>query len=198
MFILRYSKASPYARKVRIAADICGLTNLISIKETDTKDPTNRLRDENPLGKIPVLILEDGTALYDSRVIIDYLDVYSGGGKLIPQDTSRKFEALKYQSLADGINDAALIIRHEIAVRRAELRDDEFILYQQEKIDRALNALVKSPPQGPLNIGHIAVACALGYLDLRFEGKWRYTSPSLVDWLADFSTATPSFKETAL
>ena len=198
MFVLRYSKASPYARKVRIAADVCGLSNLISIKETDTKDPANRLRDENPLGKIPVLILEDGAALYDSRVIIEYLDVYSGGGKLIPHDIKRKFVALKYQSLADGINDAALVIRHEIAVRRSELRDDEFILYQQEKIGRSLKALVQSPPQGPLDIGHIAVACALGYLDLRFEGKWRHIAPSLVDWLADFSTKTPSFNETAL
>ncbi|NBS34757.1 MAG: glutathione S-transferase family protein [Methylocystaceae bacterium] len=198
MFILRYSKASPYARKVRIAADVCGLSNLVSIKETDTKDPTNHLRDENPLGKIPVLILEDGTALYDSRVIIDYLDDYSGGGRLIPQDAKRKFEALKNQSLGDGINDAALIIRHEIAVRRPELRDDDFILYQQEKIDRALKALVKSPPQGPLDIGHISVACALGYLDLRFEGNWRKASPSLVDWLAAFSIEAPSFKETAL
>lgn len=143
MFILRYSKASPYARKVRIAADVCGLSNLISIKETDTKDPTNLLRVENPLGKIPVLILEDGTTLYDSRVIIDYLDDYSGGGRLIPQEMKRKFEALKYQSLADGINDAALIIRHEIAVRRTELRDNDFILYQQEKIDRALKGACK-------------------------------------------------------
>jgi len=198
MFVLRYSKASPYARKVRIAGDICGLSDLISIKDTDTKDPNNRLRDENPLGKIPVLILENGTVLYDSRVIIDYLDCYSGGGKLIPQDAHLKFEALKYQSLADGLNDAALIIRHEIAVRRPQLRDDEFIFYQQEKIDRSIRVLNKLPPQGPSNIGHIAVACARGYLDLRFEGNWRYSSPAPVDWLEAFSAKTPSFRETAL
>jgi len=195
MMILRYSAASPYARKVRIAADILGLASRIEIVAANTGDPDDPLRIQNPLGKIPTLILEDGTSLYDSRVIADYLD-HIGGGKLIPADPSRRFDVLRLQALGDGINDAALLIRYELASRPPELRHPATIELQQGKIDRALAALEAKPPTGPVDIGQIAVACALGYLDLRFEGAWRAGRKNLVAWLDRFEKETPAFVAT--
>jgi glutathione S-transferase len=195
MMILRYSAASPYARKIRIAAELLGLSSRIEVVAASTTDPNDSLRQQNPLGKIPTLLLEDGTALYDSRVIVDYLD-YLGGHQLIPADPLRRFDVLRLQALGDGINDAALLIRYETATRPAALRDQEAIDLQQGKIDRALAVLEAAPPEGAVNVGQIAVACALGYLDLRFEGAWRATHPKLVAWLSDFETNTPAFEAT--
>jgi glutathione S-transferase len=195
MMTLRYSAASPYARKIRIAADLLGLEDRIEVVAASTADPNDTLRTQNPLGKIPTLILEDGSALYDSRVIADYLD-HLGGGKLIPADPERRFDVLRLQALGDGINDAALLIRYETATRRPELRDPEAIALQQGKIDRALATLDSAPPSGATDIGQIAVACALGYLDLRFEGAWRAQHPRLAAWLADFEAKVPAFAAT--
>jgi glutathione S-transferase len=196
MMILRYSAASPYARKIRIAADLLGLSERIDIVPASTVDPADTLRSQNPLGKIPTLVLEDGSALYDSRVIAEYLDHLAGGGKLIPSDPLRRFAALRLQALGDGINDAALLVRYETATRRPELRDHDAIALQQGKIDRALAVLEATPPTGAADIGQIAVACALGYLDLRFDGEWRATHPRLVAWLADFAGSAPAFEAT--
>ncbi len=196
MMILRYSAASPYARKVRIGADLLGLAARIEVVAAGTGDPADSLRRQNPLGKIPTLVLEDGSSLYDSRVIAEYLDHLAGGGKLIPADPARRFAALRLQALGDGINDAALLIRYETATRLPELRDQDAIDLQQGKIDRALAALDAAPPTGPADIGQIAVACALGYLDLRFAGVWRAAHPRLADWLADFAARVPAFEAT--
>lgn len=195
MMILRHSAASPYGRKICIAAELLGLGDRITIQPASTADPHDPLRQQNPLGKIPTLILEDGATLYDSRVIAEYLD-HLGGGKLIPADPARRFDVLRLQALADGINDAALLIRHETATRARALRDPQAIELQQGKIDRALSVLEAAPPAGPVDIGQIALACALGYLDLRFEGAWRANHPKLVVWLADFESKTPAFAAT--
>ena len=196
MMILRYSPASPYARKIRIAAELLGLSERIRIETASTVDPDDSLRAQNPLGKIPTLILEDGSALYDSRVIADYLDFLSGGGRLVPADPEKRFAAQRLQALGDGVNDAALLIRYESATRSAALRDPVAIALQHGKIDRALATLESAPPAGPPDIGHIAVACALGYLDLRFEGAWRSAHPRLVAWLDDFAAKTPAYEAT--
>jgi glutathione S-transferase len=195
MMILRYSAASPYARKIRIAAELLGLASQIEVVPANTADPGDPLRQQNPLGKIPTLILADGTSLYDSRVIADYLD-HLGGGKLIPADPTRRFNVLRLQALGDGINDAALLIRYENASRPPELRHLATIDLQQGKIDRALDALEAAAPSGPVDIGQIAVACALGYLDLRFDGAWRAGRPKLVAWLHRFERETPAFAAT--
>jgi glutathione S-transferase len=197
MLVLRYSSASPYARKLRIAAEILGLTNRIELQGADTSDPSDSLRVQNPLGKIPTLILESGSTLYDSRVIAEYLDHLAGGGKLFPAEPARRFEALKLQALGDGINDAALLIRYEIAVRPEALRHAETIALQTGKIDRALAQLEATPPAGEIHIGHIALACALGYQDLRFGGAWRTSHPRLVAWIDEFAHNVPSFNATA-
>jgi len=196
MLTLRYSLASPYARKIRIAADILGLTDRLEIAGVDLADPADSIRVQNPLGKIPALVLEDGSSLYDSRVIAEYLDHLAGGNKLFPADPARRFAALRLQALGDGICDAALLVRYELASRPEAARYEAFIELQQGKIDRALKALEAAPPQGAVDIGHIALAAALGYLDLRFEGAWRAGHPRLVAWLDAFAKNTPSFETT--
>src|SRR3982751_5426926 len=106
MWTLKSAPASPFGRKVRIAAAQCALDARIELVLTDTNDPADVLRRENPLGKIPTLLLEDGTALYDSRVIVEFLDAEAGGGVIIPEDGGR-FPALTMQALADGLMDAS-------------------------------------------------------------------------------------------
>jgi hypothetical protein len=104
--------------------------------------------------------------------------------------------ALRLQALGDGINDAALLIRYESFSRPEALRYDEAIALHQGKIDRALGALDAAPPAGAVDIGHIAVACALGYLDLRFAGAWRGEHQRLVAWLEKFARDIPAFEAT--
>lgn len=193
---LRYSPASPYARKIRLAAAVVGLEDRIAITPADTADPNDSLRKQNPLGKIPTLLLDDGQSLYDSRVIAEYLDAMAGGGRLFPADPARRFAALRLQALGDGICDAALLIRIETFSRPEALRWPEAVALQQGKIDRALEALEAAPPAGDIDIGHLAVACALGYLDLRFDGAWRNVCPKLAAWLTSLEAKVPAFGAT--
>jgi glutathione S-transferase len=196
MLVLRSSPASPFGRKVKLAALELGLMDRIEIVAADTTDPTEILRQQNPLGKIPTLVLEDGTTLFDSRVIVDYLDHLSGG-KLIPAGEAR-FTQLRLQALADGICDAALLKVYEGRFRPEEGRNTNWVAHQDGKVARGLEALEAAPPafaERP-RIGEIALACALGYLDLRFEGQWRADHPKLVAWLDDFAARVPAFEET--
>jgi glutathione S-transferase len=195
MPILRYSAASPYARKARLVAELCGFGASLTLEGADTTDPADSLRGQNPLGKVPTLILDSGETIYDSRVICDYFDSLAGGGKVIPVEPAARIAALTLQSLGDGVNDAALLIRYEVT-RPEHLRDPNWIALQQGKINRALAALNARPPAFPVTIGHVAVACALGYLDYRFGGEWRATCPALVAWLDAFSREVPAFEAT--
>lgn len=196
MIKLRSSPPSPFGRKVKIAAALLGLTERIEIVVADTNDAGDSLRAENPLGKIPCLILEDGGSVFDSRVIVEFLDDMAGGGKLIPASGPARFKALTLQALADGIMDAAILLVCEQRFREEPMRSAKWVGHQQGKIDRALAVLEAAPPQGAVDIGHIAVACALGYLDLRFAGAWRAAHPRLVAWLAAFASAVPAFATT--
>jgi glutathione S-transferase len=196
MPILRYSSASPYARKVRIVAELCGFGKDVELVNASASDPEDSLREQNPLGKIPVLVFANGDTLYDSRVICEYFDALAGGGRVFPADTAARFEALRQQALGDGINDAALLIRYEQTARPEPLRDPQWIALQAGKVERGLADLERRPPAGPPTIGHIAVACALGYQDLRFGGAWRETHKGLVAWLDEFSKAIPAFETT--
>jgi len=117
MLTLRTSPASPFGRKVRIAAAELGLEGRIAIERADTGDPADSLRRQNPLGKIPVLLLEDGQAIFDSRVIVEYLDGLAGGGRLIPAELAPRICALTLQSLADGVADAAILQVYESRMR---------------------------------------------------------------------------------
>jgi glutathione S-transferase len=145
MLILRSSPASPFGRKVKIAALELGLMDRIEIVAADTNDPAEPLRRQNPLGKIPTLVLEDGTTLFDSRVIVDYLDHIAGGGRLIPTGDER-FAQLRLQALADGLCDAALLQVYEIRFRPEEGRNAAWVANQAGKVERALAALEAAPP----------------------------------------------------
>ncbi|MFY9968276.1 MAG: glutathione S-transferase family protein [Roseiarcus sp.] len=196
MLVLRSAAASPFARKVRIVASALVLDDRIEILAADTSDPEDSLRRENPLGKIPALILENGETVFDSAVIVEYLDWLAGGGKVIPSEPQGRFRTLTRQSLADGICDAAVLLRYENLWREPPQRSAKWIAYQNEKIARALAAFEAEPPEELSDAGTIALACALGYLDARFEGAWRADHPRLVAWLDVFSDATPSFEAT--
>ena len=197
MLILRSSPPSPFGRKVKIAAALAGLSDRIKVENADTMDPNEALRTQNPLGKIPTLMLENGEALYDSRVIVEFLDALAGGGRLIPAGWGR-FEALRMQSLADGVLDAAILRVYEARWRAEERHEPQWLNHQTGKIDRALTffeATHAAPPRRH-HIGHVALACALGYLDLRFAGGWREGHPGLVAWVADFEARVPAFAHT--
>ncbi len=198
MLVLRASPSSPFVRKVRMAIDQVGMTDKVKIDPSDTMDANDSVRSQNPLGKIPTLILEDGTAIYDSRVIIEYLDELSGGGNIIPASGKERLLAMRMQALGDGIMDAGVLQIYEKRWRPEDKRVDKWVDHQSGKVARAFDALEKDPPAfGPmLHVGHIAVAAALGYFDFRFEGQWRAKHPKLVQWLDEFAKKVPSFGAT--
>ena len=197
MLVLRSSPASPFGRKVKLSASILGLSDRVQIVDADTMNPEDSIRQQNPLGKIPALILENGEALYDSRVIVEYLDHLAGGGRIIPNGAER-FVALRDQALADGIMDAALLQVYEGRFRPEDRHEPKWVSHQADKVRRGLDyaeAHLSETGQN-LHIGQIALACALGYLDLRFGGRWRESYPKLVAWLADFESRVPAFAKT--
>jgi glutathione S-transferase len=197
MLVLRSSAASPYGRKVKIAAALLGLKDRISIVMADTQDPADSLRTENPLGKIPALILDDGTVLFDSRVIVDYLDFMAGGDRIIPPAPAR-FDTLRLQALADGIIDAAILRVYEGRFRAPEKHEPKWLEHQTGKVERALASIEAKPLPSITStpdIGTIALACALGYLDFRAP-DWRAGHPVLAEWVDDFERAVPAFAET--
>ncbi len=198
MLILRSSPPSPFGRKIKIAASILGLTDRIKIEMTDTNDPSDSIRKQNPLGKIPALILEDGSVLFDSPVILEYLDALAGGGKIIPREGNARWDVLRLHAIADGIMDAGILLVYEKRFRPEEHWVAKWTDYQAEKITRALDVLEAAPPALGVtpNMGQIGLACALGYLDLRFEGKWRAKYPKLVAWLDGFAAKVPAFEKT--
>ena len=200
MMILRSSPASPFARKVRIAGSLLGLASEIEVQATNPDDPADSLRVQNPIGKIPVLILEDGTAYYDSRVIVEYLDYRAGGGRIIPREAPARFEALRLQALCDGILDACLLLVYEGRYRPADKQVQSWIDRQTDKVTRGLKALEAVPPKltSVPDVGQIALACLLGYRDLRFGGTWRMEYPKLLAWHDKFAAQVPAFGETKI
>lgn len=202
MLVLLSSPASPFGRKVKIAASVLGLLDDIKVENTNTNDPEDNLRRQNPLGKIPALILKDGSTLYDSRVIIEYLDHLAGGNRIIPEGEAR-FAALRNQAMADGMMDAGILQVYEKRFRPAEYRYPDWLAYQAQKVERTLKTLEDTLPPAvrapeDLDIGSIALACALGYLDLRFNGDWRAACPRLASWMDDVEQAVPIFAKTKL
>jgi glutathione S-transferase len=198
MMILRFSPSSPFVRKVRIAIALLGFDKDVTIERADTTDPNDSLRKTNPLGKIPVLVIEDGSAVYDSRVILDYLDDRAGGGKIVPRDSAARLAALRLQALADGILDASILAVYEGRYRKAEMHEPRWLELQAGKVSRGLGFVEAAPPPiDPMpNVGQIALACALGYRDFRFGGSWRSEHPRLVAWLDNFAARVPAFAAT--
>ncbi|WP_417837049.1 glutathione S-transferase N-terminal domain-containing protein [Thalassospira tepidiphila] len=196
--ILRTSGPSPFGRKVKIVAKMLGIYDQLTVEMADTSNPEDTLRSQNPLGKIPILILDDGRKIFDSRVICEYLDAQVDGTSLHPTESNARWEALTLQSLGDGIIDASILQVYETRLRPEDKRHEDWLSYQSDKVKRSLDHLSKNAPslEGDLTIGHVAIACALGYLDLRFDGKWREIYPGLVTWLDAFRARVPAFDAT--
>jgi glutathione S-transferase len=195
--LLRSAPASPFARKVRMAILHLGFADKVEIVAADTSNPDDRLRRENPLGKLPVLVTEDGRAVYDSPVILEYLDHRAGGGIIIPDGWPARLDSLTMHAMCDGIMDASLLIVYEARHRPPAIHHQPWIDYQRAKVVRGLTALAKSPPDpARFDVGTIAAACALGYLDLRRQVVWRSEFSALVPWLDAFRANHPEFDAT--
>jgi glutathione S-transferase len=196
-WVLRSTLTSPFGRKVRMAAAVLGLTDRYRLVPADTLDETDTLRQQNPLGKLPCLLLEDGTALYDSRVIVEFLQDEAGADRLVPKSGLARYTTLTRATLADGITDAALLMVYEGRFRDPATHSERWLAHQRGKIMRALTVLEKAPPDPALtDVATIALACALGYLDWRKPVEWRPAHPRLAQWLADFAAAEPAFHAT--
>jgi glutathione S-transferase len=145
-----------------------------------------------------VLILDDGGTLFDSRVILEYLDHLAGGGKIVPKEPRARFDALRLQALADGIMDASILIVYEGRYRPAEKHETKWLELQNGKIERGLAAIEAAPPgiDAIPDVGQISLACALGYREFRFPGTVRKSCPRLSAWLDTFASRVPAFEAT--
>jgi len=197
MMRLYYSQTSPYARKIRMVITEKSLENKIEQTLCNPFDDPEQLRIGNPLGKVPTLILEDETALYDSRVIADYLDAQSPHPALIPPSGPKRWEVLRQQALGDGIIDAAVALVME--TRRPDTQQStHWKTRWQSAIDRALLAMEPDSAgfDETLDLGQISFGCALGYLDFRLPSiDWRASAPNTANWYAGFAKR-PSMKAT--
>ena len=195
------SLTSPYVRKVRIVLDEKGISH--EFTNDPPFSPDTRVAQVNPLGKVPVLIMDDGFILYDSRIIVEYLDDLgsSGSSRLIPATGPQRLRVKRWEALADGIIDACVAIYLE-RKRPESQQSQEWIERQQKKIDQGLQAAASELRDKPwcegesMTLADIALGCAFGYLDTRFPAvKWRDTYPNLVR-LADKLAERQSFKTT--
>ena len=191
--------ASPYSRKVRIVLAEKKIEYDLIIDSPG--DPATRVPAYNPLGKVPVLVLDDETTLFDSRVIVEYLENASPVGRLIPDDTRARTQTRRWEALADGCTDAANAVVVEKR-RAADKQSAEWIARQQDKIERALKAMADDLGSRAwcggdhYNLADIAVGCALGYLDLRLSDiNWRKEYPNLAK-LAEKLDKRASFVDT--
>ena len=200
MLKLIASPTSPYVRKVRIA--LAEKKIEYQMVESIPYDPGNPVHTWSPLGKVPVLVLDDGTNLYDSRVIVEYIDSVSPVSRLIPEPNRQRIEVRRWEALADGICDAALAIVLE-SRRPAKQQSKDWIERQRQKVDAGVAELARELEEKAwcdgesYTLADIATGCALGYLDLRYPDlDWRRDYPNLAR-LAEKLAKRPSFQETA-
>ena len=181
---LYYSATSPYVRKVVACALACGLSDQITRIETNPHVSPPDLLAANPLSRVPCLVTEDGLALFDSPVICEYLDAV-GAGSLFPPPGPARWRALRFQAIGDGIMDAAVARRLDMG-RPQEAARDAAMARSRDAVTRTLDLLQSDPPANHLDIGAITVACALGYLDLRFApDAWREGRGKLAQWYGE-------------
>jgi len=194
------SLTSPYVRKVRIVMAEKRIDCQLELE--DVWAPDSRIQDFNPLGKVPCLIMEDGGAVFDSRVIVEYLDTMTPIGKLIPGPGRERAEVRTWEALADGILDAAILARLETSQRPPEQQSQKWLDRQMGKVHSGLKAMSHGLNDKPwcnsnaYTLADIAAGCALGYLDFRFPGiNWRGEYPNLAK-LYDKLAARQSFIDT--
>ena len=179
-----------------MAASVCG----IALDETvvDTASEPDEVTAVNPLGKIPALVLDDGRALYDSPVICEYFDRLSGN-RILPQTSAEWLAAKRLEALADGVLDAAILVLYEDSYRPDEKRHQPWVDRQWRRARRGLIAIeaeVGDVPALP-TVGHLAVAAMLGWLDLRFAGRWDADRAGLRSWKDSFFSAFPQLDAVA-
>lgn len=190
MATILYSPPSPYSAKVRMAAAWCGIDAEARI--VNAADQPAELLAANPLGKIPVLITDEGDGVFDSRAITQHLNRVSGGA-LFPRKADRRLQAERLEALADGINDCLLAHVYERRARPEEKVHQPWLDKQWSKAMRALDLLEASPPKlvKKADGGVIALRATLGYLALRFEGQWERGRPRLRRWVKRFDERFP-------
>jgi glutathione S-transferase len=191
---LHWSPRSPFVRKVMIAAHEMGLSerfDRVRSVAAATK-PHIELMKDNPLSKIPTMVMDDGSPLFDSRVICEYLDTLHGGPRLFPANLAERFVALRRQALGDGMLDLLILWRGE---RERQHPSEVLISSWTVRTDACLAVLEREADAiaaSPFSIGHVAVGCALGYMDFRFAMfPWREKHPKIAAWHAAFN-ARPS------
>lgn len=196
------SLTSPYVRKVRIVMAEKRLDYQLELEDVWNSD---RIMASNPLGKVPCLVMEGGEAVFDSRVIVEYVDTLSPVGRLIPERGRERAEVRTWEALADGVLDASILARLERtwAGRREGERSQKWVDRQLARVDAALAAMSKGLGDKPFcsgihfSLSDIAVGCALGYLDFRFQDiGWRESHPNLAR-LYEKLAQRPSFIDTA-
>ncbi len=194
---LYYSPTSPYVRKVTMMAMETGLDDQIERIVMTAVGPDTDVSKANPLGKVPALVRDDGSALYDSPVICEYLDGLHSGGKLIPASGEERISVLKLQALADGALDAG--VAQIMESRRPDNEQSPgWIARQQKALSQAMDEMeVLVGLLGPdVTLAHISFCAALGWIDFRkSDWDWRDSRPALADWYASFS-ARPSVMAT--
>ena len=196
---LYHFPTSPFVRKVMVTLHETGQLDNVEIVNTQTVAtvPDQKLLPANPLGKIPALERDDGPTLYDSRVICAYLDAQADAG--LYGEGQRRWDTLTLEATADGLMDAGILIVYEARIRPKEIRFPEWVEAQWSKIDRsvaALNQRWMSHLHGPLDMGQIAVACALSYIDFRMNDRnWRAGNDALAAWHKGFAER-PSMRST--
>jgi glutathione S-transferase len=196
-FVLRSTVTSPFGRKVRMAIETLGLGNRVTLTPADPLDENDTLRRENPLGKMPCLVLGDGSTIYDSGIIIEFLQDVAGTDRLLPLRGRDRYRTLTLARLADGIMDASILVVYESRFRPDLPHSPRWLAHQRGKIKRGLAAFEASPPiPEKTDIVSIGLSCALGYLDWRRQVDWRPVYPGLINWLDRFSAHEPAFERT--
>ena len=194
---LIYSAASPYARKARVAAIEAGVGDEVELEEIFPWEDPAGYRDVNPVGKVPALVRDDGPPLYQSNLVCEYLDT-QGTNQIYPAPGPARWTALRQIAAADGILDASVAVRMEGMFHEGDAVSTKLVDRQELSVNAALDQLEAEADDlnGPVTIGQVAVACALGYRDFRFaDVDWRAGRPKLAAWFAVFAER-PSMIET--
>lgn len=196
-FVLRTSMTSPFGFKVRLTGEVLGLSDRITVQGADVSDANDTLRRQNPLGKMPCLVRADGTAVFDSGVIVEFMQQVAGTDRLLPAGGPERIPKFVRVRMADGIIDAGALIAYEARYHEPQAQSEKWLDYQRGKIARALAAFEAEPPApGPTDAVSIGLACALEFLDRRKLAEWRPDCPRLVAWYDAFVKSEPAFNRT--
>ena len=191
---LRYSLGSPFGRKAAMAAHALGLAGIITMIDHDA-DKSNEVRHINPLHKIPMLIAQDGTPVFDSPVILEYLDEIAGGDRIIPAEGIERYKTLTRLALADGIAEAEVLIHYEDRWREPDQKSPRWIAHQHSKIERALAYFENALPES-FDAAAMGLYCALTFLGQRKDWDWRAHAPKLAAWYEATKIREPSVAAT--